>query len=407
MQILNLYAYVNNNPLIYTDPTGLFLIGIIIGGAIIGGAVAGAARPPSGGGGSSGGNNPIPSMPPPGHNTGGGSSSGGSSNNNSGGSSNSNPSSPPIANLLLGSVVSNMVSNAVSNVIARATNNSQMALLSAPTAPQNPTWLVSAVEYAEARGVHVRLTGFDASEYTSGAIGASNARVGIAQFSLNGSSVSLRGTMVNGSLMIDERILARALNTIGATTAHTPAFEREYVGNYEAFLVALGFRESSSRYHVTSPSGTFLGKYQLGPMALQDIGFMNADRTWTSLARQFGVTDNQSFLNSPTAQEYAIRAYHQRLWRSVENWGHDERIGTTFTGTLAGSNERVSIEITASGLLAGAHLVGPGNDTNNQRGLEFMFRTGIIPVDGNGMPATRYMSDFGNYDLSNLHNWRR
>ena len=144
MQILNLYAYVNNNPLIYTDPSGLFLIGIIIGGAIIGGAVAGANRPPSGGG-SSGGNNPIPSMPPPGHNTGGsGSGSGGGSGGNNpipsvpppnlavGGSGN-NSGSQPSVNLTPGGILGNLIAGVVNNAINRVVNN-------APAGPMPPSW---------------------------------------------------------------------------------------------------------------------------------------------------------------------------------------------------------------------------------------------------------------------------
>ena len=109
-----------------------------------------------------------------------------------------------------------------------------------------------------------------------------------------------------------------------------------------------------------------------------------------------------TFLNSSAAQEAAIRAYHQGRWRSITNWGHDAHIGTTFSGRLVGSTEIITVEITASGLLAAAHLVGTG-----QRGLAGMFETGVIPVDGNGTPATAYMGNYGGYDLTDLHNWRR
>jgi len=44
------------------------------------------------------------------------------------------------------------------------------------------------------------------------------------------------------------------------------------------------------------------------------------------------------------------------------------------------------------------HLVGPG-DTYS------MFQTNVIPVDGNGIPATTYMNDLGGYDLTDLLNW--
>jgi len=167
MQILNLYAYVNNNPLIYTDPTGLFLIGIIIGGAIIGGAVAGANRPPSGGG-SSGGNNPIPSMPPPGHNTGSG--SGGSSGSSSGGNnpipsvpppnlavggSGNNSGSQPSVNLTPGGILGNLIAGVVNNAINRVVSNAQASNRANSSAQGTATTIYVPVgnnAFAEQRG---------------------------------------------------------------------------------------------------------------------------------------------------------------------------------------------------------------------------------------------------------------
>jgi hypothetical protein len=185
-----------------------------------------------------------------------------------------------------------------------------------------------------------------------------------------------------------------------------PAPPPATTGSYTEFLDALGFRESSDRYSATSSSGTFLGRYQMGPMALQDAGFMNADGSWTTYARQqFGIRTTQDFLNSPEAQEAAIRAFHQRLWRSIQNWGWDKLIGTVFTGRLAGSTEEISVVITASGLLAAAHLVGTSG-TSARGSLSTMLQTGIIPVDGNGTPATEYLG-FEGFDLTELLDWIR
>jgi hypothetical protein len=181
----------------------------------------------------------------------------------------------------------------------------------------------------------------------------------------------------------------------------TPEPTPSSAGSYADFLDVLGFRESSDKYNARSPSGTYLGRYQMGPPALQDAGFMTSNGNWTDYARKFGVTCGQSFLNSPSAQEAAVRAYHQGRWRSIVNWGHDKHIGTTFSGNLAGSTEIISVEITASGLLAAAHLVGTG-----QRGLAGMFETGIIPVDGNGTPATEYLN-FKGFDLTDLLEWSK
>lgn len=47
---------------------------------------------------------------------------------------------------------------------------------------------------------------------------------------------------------------------------------------YEAFLLALGLRESSGRYDVVNPYG-YLGKYQMGEAALIDAGYYLPDGT--------------------------------------------------------------------------------------------------------------------------------
>ena len=73
---------------------------------------------------------------------------------------------------------------------------------------------------------------------------------------------------------------------------------------------------------------------------------------------------------------------------------------TTFNGHLQDSSQTISVQVTASGLLAAGHLVGT-------RSLAGMFDTGVIPVDGNGTAATTYMNNYGGYDLSNLHNWKK
>jgi hypothetical protein len=73
--------------------------------------------------------------------------------------------------------------------------------------------------------------------------------------------------------------------------------------DYEAFLSALGSRESSGRYDVENPWG-YLGKYQMGEAALIDAGYYLQDGTaqndwrgeWTG---KDGVWSKEDFLSSP------------------------------------------------------------------------------------------------------------
>jgi len=72
-------------------------------------------------------------------------------------------------------------------------------------------------------------------------------------------------------------------------------------------------------------------------------------------------------------------------------------VGTTFTGIHPDTEEEISVEVTASGLLLAAHLVGTRN-------IRDMFRDETIRRDGNGTLATYYMDRFGGYDLTDIFN---
>ena len=179
--------------------------------------------------------------------------------------------------------------------------------------------------------------------------------------------------------------------------------EGDYKGNYADFLDALGFKESSDQYNKTSASGTYLGRYQMGPDALKTVGFMDDNENWTDLAKKHGVSSKQSFLNSPAAQEYAIRVYHQWLLGGITSNGIEMLYDTIFLGTVDGTNRKESALLTPSGILASMHLVGRGATIRMLVGDEDV--KGIIRVDGYGTTATEYMNSFGGYDLSDLISW--
>ena len=67
-------------------------------------------------------------------------------------------------------------------------------------------------------------------------------------------------------------------------------------GNYKAFLDALGMRESSNNYQAVNEFG-YLGRYQMGALALEDIGFKNGAGEWTEMAHTHGIYTNSDFLN--------------------------------------------------------------------------------------------------------------
>ena len=138
------------------------------------------------------------------------------------------------------------------------------------------------------------------------------------------------------------------------------------VSSHQAFLDAIGFRESGNRYDIVNRYG-YMGKYQFGKKTLKGLGIK--------------VTQDE-FLNSPYIQEKAMYALLKQNKRSLRKYiaKYD---GKYIHGVL----------VTESGLLAAAHLGGAGS-------VKKWFRTGKVRKDGNGVKITSYMKQFGGYDLN-------
>tara|TARA_B100000795_G_scaffold265561_2_gene247542 strand:- start:159 stop:740 length:582 start_codon:yes stop_codon:yes gene_type:complete len=138
------------------------------------------------------------------------------------------------------------------------------------------------------------------------------------------------------------------------------------VTSHQAFLDAIGFRESGNRYHIVNRYG-YMGKYQFGRKTLRGLGFKMS---------------KEEFLNSPSLQEQAMYALLKQNKRSLRKYiaKYD---GKYIHGIL----------VTESGLLAAAHLGGAGS-------VKKWFRTGKVRKDGNGVKITSYMERFGGYDLN-------
>ena len=139
----------------------------------------------------------------------------------------------------------------------------------------------------------------------------------------------------------------------------------EKIPNLNSFLDDLGHRESSNRYDVVNQYG-YMGKYQFGKSTLKGLGYDISKR---------------EFLNSPEIQEEAIvkllKANKKVLKRQIKKYD-----GKLVNGIL----------VTESGLLAAAHLVGPGS-------VKKWVRNGRMFEDGNGIKLTEYIQTFNGYQL--------
>ena len=156
-------------------------------------------------------------------------------------------------------------------------------------------------------------------------------------------------------------------------------------GTYQDFLDALGRRESGGDYRAVNQFG-YLGKYQMGELALIDTGYYTPDGTaandWqkSHFTGKGGIDSKAEFLGSPAAQEAAIRAYMDKQWQYIASV-------QKYEGQILGG-----VKITISGMLAGAHLVGNG-------GLKTFLNSGgdNAPVDGNNVSVESYVKQFAGY----------
>lgn len=136
--------------------------------------------------------------------------------------------------------------------------------------------------------------------------------------------------------------------------------------DFDAFLARLGQFESSNRYDVINSYG-YVGKYQFGRLALNDVGLDTISK--------------REFMNRPDLQEMAVRELikknRRRLRRQIEKYD-----GKTFNG----------IRITESGIIAAAHLAGAGN-------VKKFFRTGHNFKDGYGTSIRTYLIVFRDFKI--------
>jgi len=137
--------------------------------------------------------------------------------------------------------------------------------------------------------------------------------------------------------------------------------------SYVGFKEALAFKESQGNYFTVNDFG-YLGKYQFGKETLRLIGVYNPNQ----------------FLYEPELQEKAFLANLERnkwvLRRDIKRF-----VGKRING----------VEITESGILAAAHLAGPGSVKKYLRSYgQFGFS------DAYGTSINNYMKRFSGYDTS-------
>jgi len=171
---------------------------------------------------------------------------------------------------------------------------------------------------------------------------------------------STKGLDLNYTVKIDASTSSASEET---DIAFSPYLGKSFVG----FKEAVAFKESGGNYASVNTYG-YLGKYQFGSETLKLIGINNPVK----------------FLKSPKLQEKAFIANAARnkwiLRRDIKNF-----VGKRINGII----------VTESGMLAAAHLAGPGSVKKYLRSY------GLYNfADGYGTTVLYYMKRFSGYDTS-------
>ncbi len=157
---------------------------------------------------------------------------------------------------------------------------------------------------------------------------------------------------------------ARSYRVDSSITAY-PMLQKDYSG----FKAAVAFQESRGQYRLINTLG-YMGKYQFGQITLAALG----------------VHDPQGFLLNPSLQEEVFYVFLAR-----NKWILEKDI-KRYEGKIIDG-----VEVTESGILAAAHLAGPG-------GIRKYLRSGGRhgATDIFGTTIKHYLERFGGYDLSNV-----
>ncbi len=153
----------------------------------------------------------------------------------------------------------------------------------------------------------------------------------------------------------------------GANTSNSDIFTPHLGKSFEGFKEALAFKESRGDYFTVNTLG-YLGKYQFSAETLKLIGVYNPNQ----------------FLYNPELQEKAFMANASR-----NKWILRKDIKRFEGKYIAG------VKVTESGILAAAHLAGPGTVK------KFLRSYGDYNLsDAYGSTVKYYMKKFSGYDTT-------
>lgn len=165
--------------------------------------------------------------------------------------------------------------------------------------------------------------------------------------------------------------------TLSVTEINKPIIQKNTLLRKEEafsqFLTDLGANESSNNWKIYNKYG-YIGEWQLGKAALKDVGYKHI---------LFNDFKKNPYIFPRYHQVIAVKRLINLNQKRLEPY-FEKYIGDTIKG----------VEITKSGLLAGAHLGGSGGVKR------FLDSNGRIDrKDALGTTISRYIEEFKNYNL--------
>lgn len=153
---------------------------------------------------------------------------------------------------------------------------------------------------------------------------------------------------------------------------------------FEEFALAMRKRESNNNYKAVNVYG-YLGAYQFGMAKLCDLGYTerkkgSSGNSNSAFQWKIGYS-KEYFLNNPDFQDRVFKEHVADLIKRIKA-GFSNYIGKQID----------EIEITLSGLVAGAHLGGMG-------GMGYFLRGLYDSHDIFGTKVSDYIKEFGGYNL--------
>jgi hypothetical protein len=163
-------------------------------------------------------------------------------------------------------------------------------------------------------------------------------------------------------------------------------------GETKAYMTAIGTSESGMTYNKVNSIG-YVGKYQFGAAALVDQGYiskeayqkygganggnavLNDPGAWTG---KDGLQNKDQFLNAGAVQEKCMQSYTESNYKQLVR-----------SGAIQPSDDPGTV----SGVLASAHLLGPGG--------AYKTRYGASGADAYGTTGTSYVQK-GKYAIATL-----